>query len=50
MPLRYALMSLTSMCRTMLEPDFARHWVQTTGKPLEEILAHRAEFVRFLVA
>ena len=27
MPLRYALMSLTSMCRTTLEPDFARHWV-----------------------
>ena len=49
MPLRYALMSLASMCRTAMQPDFAQHWVQKTGKPLAEILAQRADFVRFMV-
>ncbi len=50
MPLRYALMALASMCRTTMQPDFAQHWAQKTGKPLDAILAQRADFVRFMLA
>lgn len=50
MSLRYALMSLISMLRTAVEPDFAASWEQQTGKPLADILQHRAEFVRFLLS
>ena len=49
MPLRYALMSLASMCRTALQPDFAASWSQKMGKPLAAILAQRADFVRFML-
>ena len=49
MPLRYALSSLASIGRTAMQPDFAEHWSQQMGKPLESILAQRAEFLRFLL-
>ncbi len=49
MPLRYALGSLASIGRTVMQPDFAEHWSQQTGKPLEAILAQRAELLRFLL-
>lgn len=50
MPLRYALLALASICRTAMQPDFAEHWVQKTGKQLDAILAQRADFIRFLLA
>lgn len=49
MPLRYALMSLAGICRTTMEPNFATSWSQKLGKPLDAILAQRADFVRFLL-
>ena len=49
MPLRYVFLSLASMCRTVMEPDFAASWSQKVGKPLEAILASRADFVRFML-
>lgn len=50
MPLRYALMSLASMLRTAVDPTHATEWEQKTGKPLTEILAHRAGLVRFYLS
>lgn len=50
MPLRYAPMSLASMLRTVMQPDFAADWERKTGKPLSDILAHRAELVRFYLS
>lgn len=50
MPLRYALMSLASMLRTAVDPDHATEWEQKTGKPLTDILAHRAGLVRFYLS
>lgn len=50
MPLRYALMTLASMLRTVLEPGFAAGWQRKTGKPLDEILAHRAGLLRFYLS
>jgi hypothetical protein len=50
MPLRYALMSMASMLRTVIQPDFAADWEQKAGKPLSEILAHRAGLVRFYLS
>ena len=47
--LRYAVMSLASMCRTTMEPDFAENWSQKLGKPLDAMLAQRAAFVRFML-
>jgi hypothetical protein len=49
-PLRYALLALATVCRTALQPEFGQHWLQRTGKPLDEILSQRADFVRFLLA
>lgn len=49
MPLRYAFLSLASMCRTEMDPEFAAGWSQQMGIPLEAILAHRADFVRFML-
>lgn len=50
MPLRYALMSIASMLRTAVQPDYATEWEQKTGKPLADILAHRAGLVRFYLS
>ncbi len=50
MPLRYALMSLASMLRTAMQPEFAADWERKTGKSLEDILAHRAGLVRFYLS
>ena len=50
MPLRYAPMSMASMLRTVIQPDFAAEWEQKTGKPLADILAHRAGLVRFYLS
>jgi hypothetical protein len=50
MPLRYALMTLASMLRTALEPGFAAGWERRTGKPLDEILDHRAGLLRFYLS
>jgi hypothetical protein len=49
MPLRYAFISLGSMLRTELQPDFAEDWARQLGRPLPEILQHRASFIRFLL-
>ncbi|MCB0032732.1 MAG: phosphotransferase [Anaerolineales bacterium] len=48
--LRYAPASISSMLRTDLQPEFAAEWEAQTGKPLREILAHRAELVRFYLS
>ena len=50
MPLRYAPMSMASMLRTAVEPDFAAEWERKKGKPLADILAHRAGLVRFYLS
>ncbi len=50
MPLRYAPMSLVSMLRTAVQPEFAAEWERKTGKPLEDILAHRAGLIRFYLS
>lgn len=50
MPLRYAPITLASMLRTVIEPGFAGDWKRKTGKPLEEILAHRAGLLRFYLS
>lgn len=50
MPLRYAPTSLASMLRTVMQPDFAAEWELKTGKPLADILAHRAGLVRFYLS
>jgi hypothetical protein len=50
MPLRYALMSLASMLRTAVDPTHATDWEQKAGKPLADILAHRAGLVRFYLS
>jgi len=46
--LRYGLMAMGSIMRTEIEPGFAEHWEQQEGRPLSEILAQRAELVRYL--
>ncbi len=50
MPLRFAPPSLASMLRTVMQPEFAADWERTTGKPLADILAHRAGLVRFYLS
>ena len=50
MPLRYAPVSLASMLRTAVDPPYATEWEQKTGKPLADILAHRAGLVRFYLS
>ncbi|MCA9916601.1 MAG: phosphotransferase [Anaerolineales bacterium] len=50
MPLRYAPVSLASMLRTVMQPEFAADWERKTGQPLAEILAHRAGLVRFYLS
>ncbi|HRQ42445.1 MAG TPA: hypothetical protein PLD25_31400 [Chloroflexota bacterium] len=50
MPLRYAFISLASMLRTAVQPDFAADWERQTGQPLADILAHRAGLVRFYLS
>ena len=50
MPLRYAIVSLASMLRTAVQPDYAAEWEQNTGKPLAEILTHRAGLIRFYLS
>jgi hypothetical protein len=50
MPLRYALVSVASMLRTAVEPEFVADWEQKTGKSLADILAHRAGLVRFYLS
>jgi aminoglycoside phosphotransferase (APT) family kinase protein len=50
MPLRYAHVSVASMLRTVIQPDFATEWEQKTGKPLADILAQRAGLVRFYLS
>jgi hypothetical protein len=47
MPLRFAPVSVASMLRTAVDPTYAAEWEQKTGKPLADILAHRAGLVRF---
>ena len=50
MPLRYAPASLVSILRTVVQPEFAATWVEQAGKPLADILAHRAGLVRFYLS
>jgi hypothetical protein len=50
MPLRYGLISFASMLRTVFDPGFGAAWQKKEGRPLPEILQHRAEFIRFLLA
>ncbi|MFZ1400809.1 MAG: hypothetical protein WAS33_28155, partial [Candidatus Promineifilaceae bacterium] len=50
MPLRYAPISVASMLRTVIQPDFAADWARKTGQPLTDILAHRAGLVRFYLS
>jgi len=50
MPLRYALVSMASMLRTVVQPEFAADWERKTGKPLADILAHRAGLIRFYLS
>ncbi|MBK8900777.1 MAG: phosphotransferase [Anaerolineaceae bacterium] len=50
MPLRFAPMSVASMLRTAVDPTYAVEWEQKTGKPLADILAHRAGLVRFYLS
>ncbi len=50
MPLRFAPPSLASMLRTVMQPDFAADWEQKTGRPLADILTHRAGLVRFYLS
>ncbi|MCA9928511.1 MAG: phosphotransferase [Anaerolineales bacterium] len=50
MPLRFAPPSIASMLRTAMQPEFAADWEYKTGKPLAEILAHRAGLVRFYLS
>jgi hypothetical protein len=50
MPLRYAPISVASMLRTVIQPDFAADWERKTGQPLADILAHRAGLVRFYLS
>jgi hypothetical protein len=50
MPLRYAPISMASMLRTVVQPDYAAEWEQKAGKPLADILAHRAGLVRFYLS
>jgi hypothetical protein len=38
------------MLRTVMQPDFAADWERKTGKPLADILAHRAGLVRFYLS
>ena len=47
MPLRYAHISLASMLRTALQPEFAAEWEHRTGQPFADILTHRAGLIRF---
>ena len=47
MPLRYAPVSVASMLRTAVAPTYASEWEQKTGRPLTDILGHRAGLVRF---
>jgi len=49
-PLRYAPASLASMLRTAVQPEFTADWERKTGKPLADILAHRAGLVRFYLS
>lgn len=50
MPLRFAPISMASMLRTVIEPEFAVDWEQKAGKPLADILAHRAGLVHFYLS
>jgi hypothetical protein len=50
MPLRYAPMSMASMLRTAVQPDYATEWESQTVKPLADILAHRAGLIRFYLS
>jgi hypothetical protein len=50
MPLRYAPLTVASMLRTAVQPTYATEWEQKTGKPLAEILAHRAGLVCFYLS
>ena len=50
MPLRFAPPSLASMLRTVVQPGFGAEWEQKTGKPLADILAHRAGLIRFYLS
>ena len=50
MPLRYAPIALASMLRTAIQPGFGEAWQRKTGKTLDQILAHRAALVRFLLS
>ena len=47
MSMRYAPLTLASMLRTVIQPDYAADWERKAGKPLTDILAHRAGLVRF---
>lgn len=50
MPLRYAHLSMASMLRTVMQPEFAADWERRTGKPLTDILANRASLVKFYLS
>lgn len=50
LPLRYALLSLASMLRATVDPDHGRDWAERAGKPLPDLLHHRAGFLRFLLS
>ena len=50
MPLRYAPVSVASMLRTAVQPEFATAWEDKAGKTLTEILSHRAGLIRFYLS
>lgn len=50
LPLRYALLSLASMLRAAMDPDHGRYWAEHAGRPLPDLLHHRANFIRFLLS
>jgi Ser/Thr protein kinase RdoA (MazF antagonist) len=50
MPLRYAPLTVATMLRTAVDPTYATEWEQKTGRPLADILAHRAGLVCFYLS
>jgi hypothetical protein len=50
MPLRYAFISLGSMLRAQVQPEFGRDWAQRAGLPLPTLLAQRAALVGYFLA
>ncbi len=50
MPLRYAHMSMASILRTVMQPEFVADWERKAGKPLTDILVQRARLIGFYLS